>query len=146
MAAHRVRKGLDLPISGAPDQSVHQGPEISRVAALGDDTPGLRARMAVAEGDIVRRGQLLFEDRTRVGARYVSPGAGRVAAIFRGARRTLRSVVIQLSDYAASSPEMCIIIGAYIEETLRMTGTPVEVEKIACALSGSSACSWRTTG
>jgi len=98
LAAHRVRKGLDLPISGAPDQSVHQGPEISRVAALGDDTPGLRARMAVAEGDIVRRGQLLFEDRTRVGARYVSPGAGRVAAIFRGARRTLRSVVIQLSE------------------------------------------------
>jgi len=98
LATHRIRKGLDLPIAGVPDQTIHPGPEISRVAALGDDTPGLRARMAVAEGESVRRGQLLFEDRTRKGARYVSPGAGRVAAIFRGARRMLRSVVVQLSQ------------------------------------------------
>jgi Na+-transporting NADH:ubiquinone oxidoreductase subunit A len=97
LAIHRIRKGLDLPISGAPEQTIHDGPEITRVAVLGDDTPGVRARMAVAEGDTVQRGQLLFEDRTRQGARYVAPGAGRVVAIHRGARRMLRSVVIDLS-------------------------------------------------
>jgi len=85
-------------MAGAPDPEIHDGPLVSRVAVMGDDTPGLRARLAVAEGDSVRRGQLLFEDRVRPGIRYTSPGAGRVAAIFRGHRRVLRSVVIQLSE------------------------------------------------
>jgi len=98
MAVHRIRRGLDLPISGAPEQAIHAGPEIGRVAVMGDDTPGVRARLAVAEGDTVKRGQLLFEDRLRPGIRYTAPGAGRVQAIFRGARRVLRSVVIELSQ------------------------------------------------
>jgi Na+-transporting NADH:ubiquinone oxidoreductase subunit A len=97
MAVHRIKKGLDLPIAGEPEQIIQPGPEIRRVAVMGDDTPGIRARLAVAEGDTVKRGQLLFEDRKRPGVRYTSPGAGRVQAIFRGARRVLRSVVIELS-------------------------------------------------
>ena len=60
--------------------------------------------------------------------------------------RRLNAACRWLSDYAAPSPEMCIIIGAYIEETLRMTGTAVEIEKVACVLSGSPACSWRAIG
>jgi Na+-transporting NADH:ubiquinone oxidoreductase subunit A len=97
LAVHRIRRGLDLPLSGIPRQEIHDGPAVSRVALLGDDSPGLRARLAVEEGDRVQRGQLLFEDRARPGVRYTAPGAGRVAAIFRGPRRALRSVVIQLS-------------------------------------------------
>ena len=97
MAVHRIKNGLDLPLAGGPVQVIQDGPEVGRVALLGDDTPGVRARLAVAEGDIVKRGQLLFEDRKRPGIRYTSPGAGRVQAIFRGARRALRSVVIELS-------------------------------------------------
>ena len=97
MAVHRIKKGLDLPIAGEPEQVVRPGPEIGRVALMGDDTPGVRARLAVAEGDTVKRGQLLFEDRKRPGVRYTAPGAGRVQAIFRGAKRALRSVVIELS-------------------------------------------------
>ena len=97
MAVYRIKKGLDLPIAGEPEQVIQPGPEIRRVALMGDDTPGVRARLAVAEGDTVKRGQLLFEDRKRPGIRYTSPGAGRVQAIFRGPRRALRSVVIELS-------------------------------------------------
>lgn len=97
MAVHRISKGLDLPISGTPDQSIHRGPEIRRVALMGDDTPGVRARLAVQEGDTVKRGQLVYEDRLRPGVRYTAPGAGRVQAIFRGDRRVLRSIVIELS-------------------------------------------------
>ncbi len=97
MAVHRIKNGLDLPLAGEPEPVIQPGPEVGRVALLGDDTPGVRARLAVAEGDTVKRGQLLFEDRKRPGVRYTSPGAGRVQAIFRGAKRALRSVVIELS-------------------------------------------------
>jgi Na+-transporting NADH:ubiquinone oxidoreductase subunit A len=112
VAVHRIRKGLDIPIPGEPEQVVHAGPAIQRIGVMGDDTPGLRAKLAVEEGDRVQRGQLLFEDRARPGIRYTAPGAGRVAAIFRGRRRVLRSLVIQLSE-------------------AERTGTPSDEESVA---------------
>jgi Na+-transporting NADH:ubiquinone oxidoreductase subunit A len=57
----------------------------------------MKPRMHVQIGDEVRRGQLLFEDRKTEGVRFTSPGAGTVAAINRGARRSLESVVVELT-------------------------------------------------
>lgn len=98
MAVHVIKKGLDLPISGKPEQRVHPGPEISRVAVVADDYPFMRPRMHVAEGDVVKRGQLLFEDRKTEGVRYTAPAAGTVVAVNRGERRALQSLVIELSE------------------------------------------------
>lgn len=98
MAVHVIKKGLDLPITGAPEQSVHEAPAVSKVAILAQDYPFMKPRMHVQEGDQVKRGQLLFEDRKTEGVRFTAPGAGTIAAINRGARRALRSVVIELSS------------------------------------------------
>ena len=92
MAVHVIKKGLDLPISGKPEQQVFPGPEISRVAVVADDYPFMKPRMHVAVGDAVKRGQLLFEDRKTEGVRFTAPGAGTVAAINRGERRALQSL------------------------------------------------------
>jgi Na+-transporting NADH:ubiquinone oxidoreductase subunit A len=98
MAVHVIKKGLDLPIRGAPEQRVDdQAPEVARVAVLARDYPFMKPRMHVQVGDRVRRGQLLFEDRKTDGVRFTSPGAGTVAAINRGARRALQSVVVELT-------------------------------------------------
>ena len=63
-----------------------------------DDYVGMRPRMAVQEGDTVKRGQLLFEDKRTPGVRHTAPGAGTVAAVHRGERRKLLSVVIELNE------------------------------------------------
>ncbi len=97
MTHHRIKKGLDLPITGAPIHMISAGPGASRVALMADDFPGLRPRMRVAEGDVVRRGQILCEDAAVPGVQHTAPAAGRVLAINRGARRALLSVVIALS-------------------------------------------------
>jgi Na+-transporting NADH:ubiquinone oxidoreductase subunit A len=97
MAEHVLKKGLDLPIRGAPEQRVDNAPAVSKVAVLARDYPFMKPRMHVQVGDRVKRGQLLFEDRKTEGVRFTSPGAGMVAAINRGARRALRSVVIDLT-------------------------------------------------
>ena len=94
---HRIKRGIDVPISGAPEQRVDGASVPARVAVLGDDYHGLRARVHVEEGQEVRRGELLFEDRKNPGVRFVSPAAGRVAAVHRGARRALQSIVVELS-------------------------------------------------
>jgi len=89
-----VKHGLDLRISGQPRQSIEAGPTVRHVALLGDDYIGLRASLLVAVGDRVRAGQALFVDRRYPDIRYVSPAAGTVTAINRGAKRRLASVVV----------------------------------------------------
>jgi len=97
MAVHLINEGLDLPIRGAPEQRIEAGSAVGKVAILARDYPFMKPRMHVAVGDQVKRGQILFEDRKTDGVRFTSPGAGTVAAINRGARRALRSVVVELN-------------------------------------------------
>jgi len=97
MAVHVIKKGLDIPIKGSPEQRVEPAPRVTKVAVLARDYPFMKPRMHVQIGDEVRRGQLLFEDRKTAGVRFTSPGAGTVAAINRGARRSLESVVVELT-------------------------------------------------
>lgn len=91
----QIRRGLDLPIAGVPDQATVDSVPVTSVALLGGDYPGLKPNLLVAEGDRVRLGQPLFEDRGTPGVRYTAPACGTVAAIHRGARRRLQSVVVR---------------------------------------------------
>lgn len=61
---------------------------------LGHDYHGMKPTMFVSEGDHVKLGQLLFEDKKTPGVIYTAPGAGEIVAINRGAKRVLQSVVI----------------------------------------------------
>jgi Na+-transporting NADH:ubiquinone oxidoreductase subunit A len=95
---HTITKGLNLPIKGQPKQQVVDGNTVDRVAVIADDFPFMKAKMLVNEGDEVKRGQRLFEDRKNPGVFFTAPGAGKVIAINRGERRALVSVVIDLND------------------------------------------------
>jgi len=98
MTVHRIKNGLNLPITGEPIQEIELAPPISSVALLAHDYQFMKPRMHAAVGDQVRRGQLLFEDRKTEGIRFTSPGAGTLVAINRGGRRAFQSMVIELSD------------------------------------------------
>ncbi|MEL0630245.1 Na(+)-translocating NADH-quinone reductase subunit A [Psychromonas aquatilis] len=89
-----IKKGLDLPISGAPEQVIQNGPAISEVAILGEEYVGMRPSMAVKVGDTVKKGQTLFSDKKNQGVLFTAPAAGIVKEINRGAQRVLQSVVI----------------------------------------------------
>lgn len=90
-----ARKGLNIPINGAPSSQISDAQPPKKVALLGHDYVGLRPRMRVAVGDSVRRGQALFEDRTVEGVVFTAPASGTVVAINRGAKRKFQSLVIQ---------------------------------------------------
>lgn len=92
----KINKGLDLPITGEPQQKIESAPATHTVALLGDDYVGMRPSMAVQEGDQVKLGQVLFTDKKTPGVQYTSPGAGRVASINRGAKRKFESIIIEL--------------------------------------------------
>lgn len=94
----KVRKGLDVPISGVPKQSISDAPEVRSVAVIGLDYMGLKPTLHVAQGDTVRRGQRLFSDKSTPGVSVTAPGTGVVEMINRGQRRRLESIVIHLRD------------------------------------------------
>lgn len=92
----RIRRGLDLPIAGAPEQLIETTTPVSSVAVIGFDFHGMKPSMAVQLGERVRLGQILFSDKRMPGVHFTAPGAGVVRAIHRGEQRTLQSVVIEL--------------------------------------------------
>lgn len=92
----RIRKGLNIPLAGAPEQRISNARPVDTVAVIGPDTVGLKPVMAVEAGETVRLGQTLFTDGKNPGVQITAPGAGVVEAINRGVRRSLHSVVIRL--------------------------------------------------
>ncbi len=92
----KIKKGLNLPIAGVPEQHVSSGASVRHVAILGDDYLGMRPSMLVQEGDRVIKGQALFEDKKNPGVLFTAPASGTVVAINRGERRVLQSVVIRI--------------------------------------------------
>lgn len=96
----RIKKGLDIPVSGQPVQEISPGAELRSVAIVADDFVGLRPAMAVRDGDQVRLGQTILTDKTHPEIRFTAPGAGTVRAVNRGAKRKLLSIEIDLEGDA----------------------------------------------
>ena len=91
-----IKQGLDLPIAGCPEQHVEVAKTTSRVALLGDDYVGMKPTMLVSDGDRVRLGQPLFEDKKTPGVIYTAPASGTVLGVNRGAKRKFESVEIEV--------------------------------------------------
>jgi len=91
-----IKKGLDVPVEGAPQQVIHDGPSIKTVATLGEEYVGMRPTMRVKVGDRVKKGQVLFEDKKNPGVKFTAQAAGVVTEINRGEKRVLQSVVIEI--------------------------------------------------
>lgn len=120
----KIKQGLDLPIAGSPEQSIAQGRAVRSVGVVGFDYVGMKPTMAVAVGDRVKKGQLLFSDKKTPGIRYTALAGGTVAAINRGEKRVLQSVVIDIDD-----PESEETFAVYkLEELAGLSADQVEAQ------------------
>ncbi|NBC14106.1 MAG: Na(+)-translocating NADH-quinone reductase subunit A [Gammaproteobacteria bacterium] len=101
----RLRKGLDIPLSGAPAPvadaaAIPRAQPARHVAYVGLDVRGPKRlpTLEVAEGDRVRLGQPITRRKAYRQVVGTAPGSGVVEAIHRGPRRVLETVVIRLDD------------------------------------------------
>lgn len=123
-----IKKGLDLPIEGAPSQVIHDGSAVRRVAVLGEEFIGMRPTMHVRVDDQVKKGQVLFVDKKNPGVKYTAPASGVVKEINRGAKRVLQSVVIEVNGseqetFASfSAGELASLDRAKVQEVLVESG------------------------
>ena len=76
----KIKKGLDLPLAGRPEQVIDDAPAVSRVAVLGRDFVGLKPGMLVASGDRVSAGQPLFFDKRDEAVKFTAPASGTVSS------------------------------------------------------------------
>jgi Na+-transporting NADH:ubiquinone oxidoreductase subunit A len=101
----KIKRGMNIPIQGAPQQLIEDAPAPRAVGLVGYDYVGLKPTMEVREGERVKLGQLLFTDKKTEGVRYTAPASGVISAVNRGAKRVLQSVVIDIEgDEAVQFP------------------------------------------
>lgn len=119
-----------MPISGVPEQVIHDADPARAVASLGVDYVGLKPKLAVAVGDQVSVGDVLWYDRSNDMLPYTSPAGGVVSAVHRGYKRTLLSVVIDVAErdepyktYRSYKPdELAKLDGTTIRKQLQASG------------------------
>jgi Na+-transporting NADH:ubiquinone oxidoreductase subunit A len=127
MSDFRLKKGLNLPVAGAPEQKIYSGRSPASVAILGADHIGLKPTMLVGEGDAVVRGTPLFCHKDAPNVMFVAPCKGRVRGILRGSRRVLQSVIIDVDDVAHAglnfgSIEQKLLNADVVRKTLHVSG------------------------
>lgn len=91
-----IKKGLNIPVPGEPEQVVREIKVPHRAALLGSDSIGMKPRFSVSPGDYVKKGQVLFVDKKIPSIKYTAPGSGTVLSINRGEKRKFLSIILQL--------------------------------------------------
>lgn len=94
----KLRKGLDIKLKGTAAKELVSVKASKQYALVPDDFIGVTPKVVVAEGQSVKAGEALFVDKKHPEVKFVSPVSGTVAAVNRGARRKVMSVVVTASD------------------------------------------------
>jgi len=121
----KIKKGLTIPLKGQPDERIDIASDVKSVAVLGSDYVGLKPTMLVREGDTVKQGTALFEDKKNPGVIVTSPASGTVKLINRGAKRALVSVVIDIDGDQSESfdvGDVATISSENVRGTLQKSG------------------------
>jgi len=91
----KLKKGLDIPLAGAPDLAVKRTVFPDTVAVQPSDFKGLNPRLLVREGDKVLAGSPVLADKKNPDILVTSPVSGTVKEVVRGDKRKLLAVVVE---------------------------------------------------
>ena len=90
-----IKKGLDIPIKGFPN-TFFENPRKGRLSALDLSCfENQQFTLLVKEGDEVKIGQCIAEDKADAERKFVSPSSGRIQKIHRGLKRRLLYIEIE---------------------------------------------------
>ena len=94
----RIKKGLDIPLEGAPSSNVTDDDKTTLFGVCPDDFPGPVWKAVVKPGDTVAAGQALLTDKASGKVCLTSPVAGKVEEVNRGERRHIRFISVSKSS------------------------------------------------
>ncbi len=91
----KLNKGLDIKLRGEAERKTTECPLAAEYAVSPADFEGVTPKMLVKVGDAVKAGTPLFFDKNHPEVLFVSPVSGTVAAVNRGEKRKILSVVVK---------------------------------------------------
>ena len=94
----KLRKGLDISLQGEAAKTIVNAPHAAEYAVSPLDFEGVTPKMLVKVGDKVEAGTPLFFDKKRPEILFTSPVSGTVAAVNRGEKRRILSVVVTADE------------------------------------------------
>jgi Na+-transporting NADH:ubiquinone oxidoreductase subunit A len=122
----RIRKGLNINLVGAAEQTISKA-VTSNVYALNlDDFHGITPKMLIKQGEDIKAGEPLFYNKNNEEMHFVSPVSGELVEIVRGARRrilTLKILADKEQDYVINKvPDLDTANGETIKSYLLQCG------------------------
>ena len=91
----KLRKGLDVRLKGRATAEITSVKGSDEYALVPDDFVGMKPKVVVKEGDVVKAGDALLTDKLHPEVKFVSPVGGTVSLVERGDRRKLLSVRVK---------------------------------------------------
>ena len=92
-----IRKGLSIRLTGAPARDVVEAAPVSQISVTPADLKGMKPRLLVQEGQAVKRGAAILQDKRHESIFLTAPAAGTVRQVVYGARRAIERVVIDVA-------------------------------------------------
>mgnify|MGYP002623200219 CR=1 FL=1 len=115
----KIKKGLDIPLSGVAGGFVETVDDVSACALFPADYIGLTPRLLVQEGDWVTAGTPLICDKHDVRQGLFSPVTGRVKAVVRAEKRVLQAVVIERANPVEEAREETLSTLSAVADIIR---------------------------
>ena len=97
----KLRKGLDIRLVGTAKKVKSEASLPKTVSIRPTDFHGMTPKMLVKEGESVKAGGVIFQDKYNESVKYASPVDGKLEAIVRGAKRRIMEVVISVDGTQA---------------------------------------------
>jgi Na+-transporting NADH:ubiquinone oxidoreductase subunit A len=98
----RIKKGLDIKLVGEAEKSISEGSQSRTITIRPSDFHLVTPKMVVKEGAKLQAGDELFFSKLQDQIRFVSPVAGTLVEIKRGARRVITDLVIEADSTGGS--------------------------------------------
>ena len=94
----KLCKGLDIRLQGEAAKTIVDAPRAAEYAVSPLDFEGVTPKVLVKVGDKVEAGSPLFFDKKRPEILFISPVSGTVAAVNRGEKRKVLSIVVTADE------------------------------------------------
>ncbi len=94
----KLKKGLDIRLVGVANKVKAEVSLPKTVSIKPSDFHGMTPKMLVKEGETVKVGSIVFQDKYKESIKFASPVNGVVKAIVRGEKRKILEVLIGLTE------------------------------------------------
>ncbi len=101
----RIKKGLDIRLVGEAEKTISEGPRSRTITIRPSDFHLVTPKMVLKEGASFKAGDEIFYSKSQEEIKFVSPVAGTITEIKRGARRVITDIVIE-ANYEGGSRDL----------------------------------------